>query len=151
MSDILRGFGMCGSAMRRYSRRWLAPILLSSVVTGGGSFALLALLTEVPLAIALAVSAALIFVGDIALAFLMQAVSPTRVMLGPGDRQFNAESPKELGLVATNFRNRRGYVSVRGETWQARQAIGCSGRLEAGGAVRIVERKGLTLIVAATE
>ena len=137
--------------MRRFSKRWLVPILLSSVVTGGGSFVLLALFTDLPLAFVLAISAALAFVGDVVLAFLMQAVSPTRVMLGPGDREHDAEPPRELGLVATDFRNRRGYVSVRGETWRARQAIGCSGRLEPGGAVRIVERKGLTLIVAATE
>lgn len=137
--------------MQRYSKRWLAPILLSSVVTGGGSFALLALLTDLPLTIVMAVSAALVFAGDVALAFLMQAISPTRVMLGPGDRRHKAEPPKELGMVATNFRDRRGYVSIRGETWRARQAIDCSERLERGGAVRIVERKGLTLIVAATE
>jgi hypothetical protein len=32
--------------MQRYSSLWWASILLSSVVTGGGSFALLTLLTE---------------------------------------------------------------------------------------------------------
>ena len=137
--------------MRRFSRRWLAPILLSSVVTGGGSFVLLSLATDWPLTIVLAVSAALVLAGDIALALLMQAVSPTRITLGPGERQHITEEPKELGTVAANFRNRRGQVSVRGETWRARQAIGCGETLEAGGAVRIVERDGLTLVVASSE
>ena len=151
MSVIVRGSGTCGSVMRRYWRLWLAPILLSSVVTGGGSFVVLALMTDLPLTIVIAVSVALILAGDIALAFLMQAVSPTRVTLGPGDRRLNDELPEELGMVATNFRDRHGRVAIRGETWQARQATGCRGRLKAGGAVRVVEREGLTLIVAATE
>lgn len=128
----------------------MAPVLLSSAVTGGGSFVLLALTTNLPLATVAAVSVALVLVGDIALALIMQAVSPTRVTLGPGDRRHNAELPRELGIVATNFRDRCGLVSIRGETWQARQASGCSERLEAGGAVSIVEREGLTLIVAAS-
>ena len=151
MFDVVPGFGTCGPIMRRYSRTWLAPLLLSSVVTGGGSFVLLVLLTDLPLAIVIAVSVALILVGDLALAFAMQAVSPTRVTLGPGDRRHKTELPEELGVVATNFRNRAGRISIRGETWQARQAVGCRGRLEAGIAVRIVEREGLTLIVAASE
>ena len=147
MSYDVRGSGKCGAVMRSDWRLWLAPLLLSSVVTGGGSFALLVLLTDLSLATVIAVSVALILVGDIALAFIMQAVSPTRVKVGPGDRRLNAEIPEELGMVATNFRNRHGLVSIRGEKWQARQALGCRGRLEAGGAVRIVERDGLTLIV----
>ena len=112
---------------------------------------MLSLLTELPIATVITVSVALILVGDIALALFMQAVSPTHVTLGPGDRRHNTELPKELGTVATNFENRRGRVSVRGETWRARQAVSCSGRLEAGVAVRVVEREGLTLVVSATE
>jgi membrane protein implicated in regulation of membrane protease activity len=107
-------------------------------------------LTDLSLEIVIAISVALILAGDVALAFLMQAVSPTRVTLGPGDRRYKSELPEELGTVASSFRNRRGRVSVRGETWDARQANGCGGRLEAGGAVRIVDREGLTLVVAAT-
>lgn len=147
MSYVARGSGRYFFVMRGDWRLWLAPLLLSSVVTGGGSFALLALFTDLSLAVVIAVSAALILVGDIALAFIMQAVSPTRVTLGPGDRRHKAEIPGELGTVATSFRNRHGRVSVRGEIWQARQALGCTGPLKAGGEVRIVERDGLTLIV----
>ena len=139
--------GKCGFVMRGDWRLWLAPLLLSSVVTGGGSFVLLTLLTDLPLTVIIAVSVVLVLAGDIALAFVMQAISPTRVTLGPGDRRHNAEIPGELGLVETNFRNRHGRVSIRGETWQARQALGCRVRLKAGGAVRVVERDGLTLIV----
>ena len=73
--------------MQRYSSLWWASILLSSVATGGGSFVLLTLLTELPIEIVIAVSLALILAGDVVLALLMQAVSPTRVTLGPGDRR----------------------------------------------------------------
>lgn len=151
MSDIIRGLGTFGSIMRRYSTAWLAPILLSSVVTGGGTFVLLTVTTDLPLAIVTAVSGASVLVGDIVLALLMQAVSPTHVTLGPGERRHNAEPPQELGTVATSFRGRRGFVSIRGETWQARQAIDCGERLETGGVVRIVDREGLMLIVAASD
>lgn len=90
----------------RYSRLRLASILLSSAVTGGGSFVLLVVFTELP---------------------------------------------KESGTVATSFDNRHGRVAIRGENWGARQAVSCSGRLEIGAAVRIVDREGLTLVVSAIE
>ena len=150
MSHVAYDSGTFASTMRQYSRLWLASILLSSIVTGGGSFLLLSWLTDLSYTIVIAVSAGLVIAGDVALAFLMQAVSPTRITLGPGDRRHDAEQPPELGMVATRFSDRAGHVSVRGETWKARQAIDCRGRLEAGETVRIVERDGLTLIVAAT-
>ncbi len=137
--------------MQRYSRLWLATILCSSAVTGGGSFALLTLLTELSTATVLTISAALVVAGDIALAIFMQAVSPTRVTVGPGDRRHNTELPKELGTVSASFEDGRGRVSIRGETWQARQAIECGERLEAGAEVRVLEREGLTLVVAARD
>ena len=77
--------------MQRYSSLWWASILLSSVVTGGGSFALLSLLTPLSVETTLVISAALVLVGDIVLALLMEKVSPTRVFLGPGDRRVKDE------------------------------------------------------------
>ncbi len=58
--------------MQRYSRLWWASILLSSVVTGGSSFAVLALLAGLPVEIAIAGSVTMIVVGDIVLAFIME-------------------------------------------------------------------------------
>ena len=139
------------SIVQRHSKLWLATILCSSVVTGGGSFVLLTLLTDLPFATVVAISAALVVAGDIALAFFMQAVSPTRVTLGPGDRRHRSEAPRELGRVESTFEGRRGRVSIRGETWRARQAVACGSPLAAGAAVRVVEREGLTLVVAAAD
>ena len=130
--------------MQRYSGLWWASILLSSVVTGGGSFLLLSLSTGLPIEIVITISVVLI-------ALLMEAVSPTRVTLGPGDRRRRSEPPAELGTVLADFEDGSGSVSIRGEQWRARQTSGCSGQLNAGAAVRVLEREGLTLVVAAAE
>ena len=137
--------------MQRYSSLWWASILLSSVVTGGSSFLLLILLTELSIEIVIAVSVALILAGDITLALLMEAVSPTRVTLGPGDRRRKSDSPGELGTVTASFESGSGKVSIRGEQWHARQSTSCASRLDSGTPVRVLEREGLTLVVAAAE
>ena len=137
--------------MRPYSRLWWASILLSSVATGGASFALLSLFTELPIATIAKISVALIFAGDVVLALIMQAVSPTHVKLGPGERWHVAELPTETGTVIADFRDRQGRVSIRGESWVARQTSGCDGVLAAGDLVSVVDRDGLTLIVAAAD
>ena len=137
--------------MQRYSRLWWASILLSSVVTGGGSFALLSLLTELPVATAIKISVALILLGDIVLALIMESLSPTHVMLGPGDRTNRSEPLAEIGTVISDFEDGPGYVAIRGEQWRAQQSSDCTERLEAGSPVRVLERQGLTLIVAAAK
>lgn len=133
--------------MKRYSRLWWASILLSSVVTGGGSLLLMTLLTDLPLETTVKVSAALVLVGDIVLALWMETVSPTRILVGPGDRRLKDDGPRELGTVIGDFENGSGSVSIRGECWRAIQVPGCTRRLEAESRVRVVERRGLTLVV----
>ena len=135
--------------MQRYSNLWWASILLSSVVTGGGTFAMLTLLVGLPVEIAVAGSIAMIVVGDIVLAFIMERLSPTRVFLGPGDRRNRDDLPREIGRAIGDFENGSGNVSIRGEQWRARQVADCDQRLEAGSPVRVLDRQGLTLVVAA--
>ena len=118
---------------------------------GGGSFLLLSLLTDWPTLTVAKVSVVLIFAGDIVLALIMEAVSPTHVKIGPGDRRHHAEQPQELGKVIADFQGRQGRVSIRGETWRARQSADCAAPLEVGAAVRIVAREGLTLVVEAAD
>lgn len=137
--------------MPRYSGLWWASILLSSVALGGGSAVLLIVLTELPIQTVIKLSLVLTLAGDVVLALLMEAVSPTRVTLGPGERSRNTELPRELGVVIKDFKNGHGSVAIRGERWRARQSDGCSGELAAGATVRVLERDGLMLIVAATE
>ena len=136
--------------MRRYSSLWWSSILLSSVATGGGSFALLTLLTALPVETAILISIDAVVAGDVALAFIMESVSPTRLLLRPGERRHRSDIPEEFGTVIGGFEGGSGRVSVRGEHWCARQSAGCDRPLEAGSPVRVVARNGLTLVVAAT-
>ncbi len=135
--------------MQRYSKYWWAAILLSSAVTGGGTFVLLLLLTDFSVATVLKISVALVLIGDFVLAIIMQTISPTRVEIGPGERWHTGELPKDIGVVKKRFENGRGRVTIRGETWNARQTADTDMQLEVGEAVRIVEREGLTLVVEA--
>lgn len=137
--------------MQRYSKLWWASLLLSSFVMGGGSFLLFSLLTNWPTLTIAKVSVALIITGDIVLALLMEAISPTHVKIGPGERHLRTEAPRELGEVLSEFRGRQGRVSIRGETWRARQTAACDRRLKAGMPVRVVAREGLTLVVQAAD
>ena len=133
--------------MKKYSRLWWASLLLSSVVTGGGSLLLITILTDLPLETAIKVSAALVLAGDIVLALWMQTVSPTHILVGPGDRRLKDDAPRELGTVIDDFENGSGNVSIRGECWQAIQGPGCNRPLKAESRVRVLERRGLTLVV----
>ncbi len=136
--------------MQRYSRIWWLSILLSSVVTGGVSFVLLTLLTALPIEKVLVISALSILIGDIVLALAMEAIAPTHVKVGPGDRRLDAELPSEPAFALTDFDEfGHGQVLARGETWQARQSDDYSGRIAAGDRVQIVCREALTLIVRA--
>jgi membrane protein implicated in regulation of membrane protease activity len=133
--------------MKRYSGFWWASILLSSVVTGGSSMLLITILTDLPLETAIKISAVLVLSGDIVLALLMEKISPTHILVGPGDRRLKDDGPRELGTVIDDFENGSGSVSIRGESWQAIQAPGCRRRLKAESRVRVLERRGLTLVV----
>ena len=137
--------------MKRYSKYWWAAVLLSTAVTGGGTFLLLVLLTDLPIETALKISVALVVVGDIALAIIMQAISPTHVKLGPGERWHTDELPRDRGIVKTRFENGKGKVAIRGEIWDARLEGGAASQLDIGERVRVIEREGLTLIVAAAD
>jgi membrane protein implicated in regulation of membrane protease activity len=133
--------------MRRFSSLWWASILLSSLVTGGGSFFLINALTDLPVETVIKISVVLILVGDIVLALWMQAVSPTRILVGPGDRRMKDDSTDEIGIVIADFEGGSGNVAVRGERWRAVQAAECEQPLLAESRVRVLERRGLTLVV----
>ncbi len=135
--------------MRRFSGLWWASILLSSVVTGGGSLLMLSLLTDWPLLTAIKASIAAALFGDIVLALFMEKFSPTHVKVGPGDRTHDADLPTDIGRTLEDFAEGRGRVAIRGETWHARQEPGSPDRLAAGAAVRVLGREGLTLVVMA--
>jgi membrane protein implicated in regulation of membrane protease activity len=133
--------------MKRYSRLWWTSLLLSSGVTGGASFISLSLLTDWTLLPIITASLALILVGDVVLALMMQAVSPTDVKVGPGERLHRTDLPQDVGTVVDRFADGHGRVAIRGEIWHARRPSDSVSQLEAGAAVRVLGRDGLTLLV----
>ncbi len=133
--------------MERYSRLWWATLLLSSAVTGGGTFVSLTLLTDLSIQTIVIASVTLILIGDIALALMMEAFSPTRITVGPGEIRLKHDMPIETGTVISTFENGRGAIAIRGERWRARQSKHCGEVLEKGTTVCVTERDGLTLLV----
>lgn len=133
--------------MERYSILWWATILLSSIVTGGGTFVSLTLLTDLSIQAVAIASVTLILIGDIALALMMEAFSPTRITVGPGESRLRHDVPIETGTVIRNFENGHGTIAIRGEHWRARQSKSCGAILETGATVCVTERDGLTLFV----
>ncbi len=125
-------------------------MLLASDVIGGGAIFLLYALTNLGFVSILAVGVALIFLGDLLLAVYMEAVAPTRVSVGPGEKLRNSDEPAEEATVVADFDDAgRGRVSIRGETWRAMQSFEAQEPLTQGARVRVVGRDGLILIVTA--
>ncbi len=133
--------------MERYSILWWATILLSSIVTGGSTFVSLTLFTDLSIQTIVIASVTLILIGDIALALMMEAFSPTRIMVGPGESRLKHHVPMETGTVIKAFENGHGVIAIRGERWKARQSKSCGAVLETGATVYVTERDGLTLFV----
>jgi membrane protein implicated in regulation of membrane protease activity len=134
----------------RFSRRWWLVIGATTLVVGVAAFLVLQFWTALALEQLILYWLIITFVGDVITAVSMEAVAPTRVTIGPGDRQFDADHPTELAVVVVGFDEAgQGRVRIRGETWRARQAEDDRARLESGIAVRVVDRDGLTLVVAA--
>ncbi len=93
---------------------------------------------------ALLVAAAIIVVGDIWTAMLMERFAPTRITIEPG------ETAGQIGRAVTDFSSGgEGRVVLRGERWQARSTG--SEPIAAGSRVRVVSRSGLLLHVEAVD
>ena len=123
-------------------------MLLASDVIGGGAIFLLYALTNLGFVSILVVGVALIFLGDLLLAVYMEAVAPTGVSVGPGEKLRNSDVPAEEATVIADFDDAGcGRVSIRGETWRAMQSSETQESLTQGARVRVIRRDGLILIV----
>jgi len=133
---------------KRFSRDWWLAILVVTVGVGAAAFLLLRDRGLHPGELIL-YCLGIAFLGDVVTALSMEAVVPTRVTIGPGDRQFRDDLPTELALVVSEFDGAGvGQVRIRGETWQAR-GHRAGFRPMMGSRVRVINRDGLTLIVSA--
>ena len=112
---------------------------------------MLSLLTDWPTLTVVKASVTLIVAGDIVLGLLMEAVSPTHVKVGPGERLRSTDLPQEIGKVVDDFDGGRGRIAIRGEMWLARQPASSKQQLKAGTGVRVLGRESLTLVVAAAD
>lgn len=136
--------------MKRYSLTWWLVILPTSVTVGGTTILLTSLFTDWGIFMRVAVAALATGFADLAIAALMEAVAPTRIHIGPGEKHLVSDIAAEKAVVVSGFDPApHGQVSIRGETWRAVRAPGESGPLKAGTAVSVVDREGLTLIVSA--
>jgi membrane-bound ClpP family serine protease len=127
-------------------------LLLSSVVTG--TLALLGLLyfTDWSISKVVVASGFFVLLGDLTLALTMEKVAPTKIAVGPGERYFHTDRSSDKAIVLSGFdTSPNGQVSVRGETWRAVRAPGDDGILSKGMAVHVVERDGLTLVIATSD
>lgn len=133
---------------KRFSRDWWLVILVVTVGISVAAFLLLRSRDLHPAELIL-YCLGISFLADVVTAISMEAIVPTRVTIGPGDRHLRDDLPTELALVVSEFDGAgAGQVRVRGETWQARSSsIGFRPML--GSRVRVVNRDGLTLIVSA--
>ncbi len=133
---------------KRFSRDWWLAILIVTVGLSAATFLLLrdrGLNASELVLYCLGIS----LLGDVVTALSMEAIVPTRVTIGPGDRRLKDDLPTELALVVSEFDGAGvGHVRIRGETWQARGSdVGF--RPMTGSRVRVIDRDGLTLIVSA--
>jgi membrane protein implicated in regulation of membrane protease activity len=99
-------------------------------------------------AILFILSASAIF--DFFLATSMEAVSPTKITVGPGEKQSSDSDLTETALVISGFeKDSDGRVSIRGEVWNARWTSGAVVEIPPDREVAILGRDGLTLVVGA--
>ncbi|MDH3509005.1 MAG: NfeD family protein [Gammaproteobacteria bacterium] len=134
----------------RFSRGWWFAIGATTLIVGAAAFLVLRFGAGLGPGQLVLYWLIITFAGDVITAISMEAVAPTRVTIGPGDRQFDADHLAELAVVLVGFDDAgQGRVRIRGETWRARQAEDDRVSLKSGTEVRVVARDGLTLVVAA--
>lgn len=135
--------------MKRYSLNWWLVVLPTSVVVGGSTFLLAGPLTDWSTSARLIAAVILTVLADVAIAMRIQALAPSAISIGPGERALKADLPSETAVVVVGFDcSTTGVVTVRGETWRATMAPDDAAQLFKGMDVNVVGRDGLTLVVA---
>ncbi len=134
--------------MKRYSILWWSIILPTSVIVGLPTFFLVGHFTDWEISERAAVALIATLAADLLIVASMEAVAPTKVNIGPGEKALKSEALAEKAIIVTGFDSSPyGQVSVRGETWLATRHPDDTEVLSAGMSVRVVTRDGLNLIV----
>ena len=134
--------------MKRYSIAWWLVILPTSVTVGGTTILLTSNFTDWGIMPLIAVAAVSTVIADLAIAASMEAIAPTKVSIGPGEKHLVSDLASEKATIMSGFDSiSHGQVSVRGEMWRAIRAPDDTGTLTVGMSVNVVDRDGLTLVV----
>jgi membrane-bound ClpP family serine protease len=135
-------------AMKRYSFTWWLVILPTSVTVGGTTILLTSNFTDWGVMALVVVGVVSTFLADLWIAASMEAIAPTKVSIGPGEKHLDSDLASEKATIMSGFDSiSHGQVSVRGETWRAIRAPDDTGTLTTGMSVNVVDRDGLTLVV----
>lgn len=136
------------NAPKRFSLEWWSWLANGAVVFGGCTGLFLYQQGSITGLNFVLLVVAGSFVGDLALALYFEAIAPTHVVIGPGDRIQRDSALKEQASVVSGFENSaKGKVRVRGELWDARWVSEESCSLAVGENVRVLGREGLTLLI----
>jgi membrane protein implicated in regulation of membrane protease activity len=134
--------------MKRYSLTWWLVILPTSVTVGGTTILLTSNFTDWGVIAIVAVAVVSTFLADLAIAASMEAIAPTKVSIGPGEKHLDSDLASEKATIMSGFDSiSHGQVSVRGETWRAIRAPDDTGTVITGMSVNVVDRNGLTLVI----
>ncbi len=134
---------------KRFSLEWWSWLASGALVFGGCTGLFLYQQGSISGINFILLVVAVSFVGDLALALSFEAIAPTRVIIGPGDRVQRGSAVKETASIISGFENSaEGKVTVRGEIWAARCVSADSYSLAVGENVRVLGREGLTLLIA---
>ena len=134
--------------MKRYSILWWLIIVPTSLLVGLPVFFLIGHVTDLDIVVRLVIASIATIAADLAIAASMEAVAPTKLKIGPGERVLKSDIPAEEATIVHGFDSSPpGQVSVRGETWMATSLSDDSEDLSAGKRVFVVDRDGLNLIV----
>lgn len=135
------------TAPRRFSTSWWLVLTIATLACGAATYMLLSDY-RLEKSLWLACWLGLTLLGDVLVAISMEAVAPTKVRVGPGDRHLDEDLVHEVALVVADFNEAgKGRVSIRGETWNAMVAPDATSKPCSGMKVQVVDRDGLTLIV----
>lgn len=87
-------------------------------------------------------------IGDLVVALCYEAIAPTHVVVGAGERDSKSDPSREMAVAIDGFeQSETGRVRVRGEVWRARCLTVEEPRPRQGEVVQVVAREGLLLLV----
>ncbi len=135
---------------KRFTAEWWEWIGVASLIIAASSALLLQTLDLLSREYGFWVILVCVAIGDLLVAFSFEAVAPSEVTIGPGEKIWKDSELRDVGEIVAGFDNvSEGRIRVCGEEWSAELSEDHSNTLQLGDKVEIVGRNGLTLAVRA--